>query len=141
MARILTAAEMADKWNRRLAASTPEIRAGIDAVTESPTEKAAVKSRDWQAAMAQDRTRTRFESGLRRVTLADWKRKAIDKGVARIAGGAEAAKPKMEAFAKDFLPFVYGVAEDVRAMPGVTLEDGINRMVTQIRAVAEYKRP
>jgi hypothetical protein len=76
---------------------------------------------------------------LQKVTLDDWK-KAMDKGISRVAGGAEAALPKMEEFMKDFLPYVEEGAAQVRAMPNLTLEDSIARSAAMIRHNANYKK-
>lgn len=140
MARQMTGTDAAAKWARNITNSVPDIRAGVESVTESPTEKAASKSRDWQTAMTAERTRTRFEAGLRRVDLATWKKRTIDKGVARIGSGAEAAKPKMADFLDDFLPHVYAGAQTVRNMPSLTLEDGIARVTAMIRHNAGFTR-
>lgn len=138
--RRMNPGEYAEKQIRRLSAAGPDIRAGVAAVSENPCDKAADKADDWQAAMTLPRTRARFEAGLRRVSLADWKSKMLDVGLGRVAQGAEAARPKMEKFASEFLPHVYDGAEKVKAMPGLTLEDGIARATAMIRHNAEFVR-
>lgn len=140
MGRPLNAGQFADKLIRRLSAAGPDIRAGIEAVTESPTEAAAAKAADWQAQMALPKTRERFEKGLRRVSLADWKKAALDKGVARVSQGVEAARSKIEAFANKFLPHAYAVSAEVKAMPGLTLDDGIARAIHTIRRMADFEQ-
>lgn len=140
MARKMSGAEGAEKWGRNLGGAVADIRAGVDAVTENPCELAAAKAVEWQAAVTAPRARERFEGGLRRVSLAEWKRKTIDVGTGRIASGAAAAVPKMKAFLDEFLPHVYGVAETVRRLPKLTLEDGIARATAQIRGNAEFHR-
>jgi len=136
----MNAGEYAEKQIRRLSAAGPDIRRGVEAVTDNPCDKAADASADWQAKMSLPATRARFESGLRRVSLPEWKRKMLEVGVGRVAQGAEAARSKIEKFASEFLPHVYEGAAKVKAMPGLTLEDGINRAVAMIRHNATFVR-
>ncbi len=107
-------------------------------MTASPTEKAAAKVDDWVNGVA--RSRDKFTRGLRRVTLADWQSAMIEKGVPRIALGAQKAEPKMAAFLTEFLPHVERVAQQVRAMPKGGLENGIARVTAQVRGNAQFRR-
>jgi hypothetical protein len=136
----MTGPDAASKWSRNLGNATQDIRAGVQAVTQSPTEAAASEADLWQQRMQQDQTKARFIAGLRRVTLADWKAAMIDKGLARVAAGASAAVGKMGEFLTEFLPHVYAGAESVRKMPKLTLEDGIQRATAMIRHNATFTR-
>lgn len=127
-----------DKWANNLSASTESIRAGVQAVTVSPTEKAAAKADDWVAGVT--RSKEKFQRGLRRVSNADWQNAMIEKGLPRVASGAQAAKPKMESFMREFLPHVDRVAQQVRAMPKGGIENGIARATAQIRGNATFRR-
>lgn len=140
MAR-LTPEGFADKQIRRLSAAGADMRAGVEAVSENPCELAADKADDWQAKMAQEKTKAKFQAGLRRVSLADWKKKMVDVGIPRVATGISAARPKIVRFATAFLPHAANVSAEVKAMPGVTLEDGIARATHTIRRMAEFKMP
>ncbi len=82
----------------------------------------------------------KFQRNLGRVTLEQWKRAALDKGVNRIASGASASRSKVEQFLGEFLPYVESVASRVRQMPKATLEDRIQRAVAQMRGNAEFRR-
>lgn len=137
---IATADQVADKWSERLSAAQQAITDGVNRVTQSPMALAAAKANQWQQAVGSARAKEKYVSGLNRTTLTDWKSAMLEKGVQRIATGATAAKPKMRAFMAQFLPFVDGVAQRVRAMPKVTLEDGIARATAQIRGNAGFKR-
>jgi len=136
----VSAAELAEKWGRRLKGATQDIRAGIEKVTVSPTEQAAAA----QTKM-RDRLLASIESGkwaarLRTVSLADWKKKALDVGVNRIAAGVDAAGGKMTAFASQLIAHENTVLSEIERLPNVTLEDGINRMTTFVRRMAEFTR-
>ena len=82
----------------------------------------------------------KWEAGLKRVTLQDWKSQMIDKGVGRIAAGLDAAAPKVKEFAAQLLPHIDKVQGEIKNMPDVSLEDNINRMTTFIRGMAKFKR-
>jgi hypothetical protein len=61
-----------------------------------------------------------------------------DKGVQRVASGAQTAQPKMAAFMTEFLPVAESVSQQTKAMPKMTLEDSIARSTVAIRAFAEF---
>jgi len=136
----LTALEYQEKHSRRLKAAVEDVRRGIDRVTESPTAKAAAKQDKMLTNLTAAVSSGKWASGLKRVSLEDWKRKARDVGVNRIAAGIDAAKDKVVAFAEDLLPHIDRQRDKIKAMPDVTLDDNINRMTTFIRGMSEFKR-
>lgn len=134
MARV-TPQEYAEKWARRLRGATEDVRRGIEKVQTAPGEL-AVQNQD---ALLQNFVDS-VNSGLwaartRSVSLQDWKDAAINKGVPRIAAGVEAAQPKMAAMAAELLPIVDAAAAAARALPKVTIEDSIQRMIVFTRAM------
>ena len=136
----LTAAEFQEKHARRLKASTEDIRRGIDRVTENPCEKAAAKQDKMLTNLTTSITNGKWAAGLKRVSLEEWKSKARDIGVNRIAAGIDGAKDKVVAFAEVLLPHIDRQQAKIKAMPDVTLDDNINRMTTFIRGMSEFKR-
>lgn len=136
-----TPAAVAAKFAANLGSATTSITNGVNAVTTAPTAAAAASVSKWQQKMAQASTAQKFVSGLQGVSLQQWQSAMINKGVPRIASGAQAAIPKMTAFYNDFLPFVAGVQAKIKAMPNLTLTDAANRMVANMNAIAGYKKP
>ncbi len=136
----LTAAEVQEKHARRLKGSTEDIRRGIDRVTESPTLKAAAKKDKMLANLTESVNNGKWEAGLKRVTLEEWKKKARDKGVNRIAAGIDDAKEKTTAFFEKLLPHVDKGQEKIKNMPDITLDDNIGRMTEFVRHMATFKR-
>ena len=63
-----------------------------------------------------------------------------DKGIPRYGTGVQQALPKMQAFMGEFLPFLDNLSATVQAMPSLTLEQNIARVVTQVRGAAQFKR-
>jgi len=136
----LSATEFQDKHARRLKAAVEDMRKGIDRVTESPTEKAANRQDKMLTNLTVAVQSGKWAAGLKRVSLEEWKRKARDIGVNRVAAGIDAAKDKVVAFAEELLPYIDHQKAQLASMPDVTLDDNINRMNTFIRGMANFKR-
>jgi len=136
----LTASEFQEKHARRLKASVEDVRKGIDRVTESPTEKAAARQDKMLSNLTASVQSGKWAAGLKRVTLEEWKSKARDIGVNRIAAGIDGAKAKVTNFAEQLLPHIDRQVAKITGMPDVTLDDNINRMTSFIRGMAEFKR-
>ena len=136
----LTPAEFQEKHARRLKAAVEDVRKGIDRVTESPTEKAAAKQAKMLTNLTAAVNSGKWAAGLKRVSLEDWKKQTRDVGVNRIAAGIDAAKSKVIAFAEELLPHIDRGRDKIKAMPDVTLDDNINRMVSFTRHMSELKR-
>jgi hypothetical protein len=139
MAR-LTAVEFQEKHARRLSAAVEDVRKGIDKVTVNPCELAAAKQDKMLAGVMAAVNEGRWAAGLKRVSLDEWKDKAKNIGVGRIAGGIAAAKTKVIAFAEQLLPHIDAQVAKIKGMSDLTLEDNINRMTTFIRGMASFKR-
>lgn len=136
----LTAVEFQEKHARRLKAAVEDVRKGIDRVTENPCEKAALKQDKMLTNLTAAVTSGKWADGLKRVSLEDWKKKARDIGVNRIAAGIDGAKTKVIAFAEQLLPHIDREKAKIAAMPDVTLDDNINRMTSFVRGMANFKR-
>lgn len=132
--------EFREKHARRLKGATEDVRAGIDRVTENPCEKAAAKQDKMLTNLTAAVQSGKWAAGLKRVSLEDWKKKARDVGVNRIAAGIDAAAAKVEAFAEVLLPHIDRGQEKIKGMPDVTLDDNINRMVAFTRHMSGMKR-
>jgi L-amino acid N-acyltransferase YncA len=137
---LLTPEQIADKLIRRGGAAIEDYRAGVTAVTESPTVAAARKIDKMQSrfndAIASGKVKRRMEA----VTIDAWKKATLELGANRLASGLSAAKPKIVAFQTEFQPFQTAVTARTRAMPDTTIEDSINRMVNQVRETAKFVR-
>lgn len=136
----LSAQEFAEKWQRRLQAAAPDIQRGIQRVDTAPTEQAAAKQDKMLANVTAAVQSGKWAAGLRRVTLSDWKKAAVEKGIPRISQGVANAAPKVSDFAGQLLPYQDNLKSQISNMPDLTIEDNINRMTTFIRGMAKFKR-
>lgn len=131
--------EFAEKWSRRLKASLEDIRKGVEKVNEAPSKKAIAKKEKFKQRLIEAIDSGRWERALEKVTLEDWKRAMIQKGLSRIASGVDEATPKMQAFGEALLKHIEAGLKQIEGMPDLTLEDNINRMVAFIRHMAKFR--
>lgn len=134
----LSPADVAAKWVANIGSSTNAIRMGVQAVTTAPGQLASQAADLWQQRVSSQQARDKFSRNTAKVTLEDWRTAMLNKGVPRVATGAQQAQAKFAAFMSQFLPFVNNVAQRVRQMPKATLEDRIARMVAQVRGTAGF---
>lgn len=136
----LTPAQFREKHARNLKGATADIRRGVEAVTESPMEKAAAAQDKMLARVTESITDGTWAARLREVSLPEWKSKMLNVGIGRIAAGIDAAGPKVERFAAELLSYESSLQSTIDAMPDVTLEDSISRMTAWCRGMAEFRR-
>ena len=135
----LTPVQAREKHARNLKGSLTDIRDGINRVTVAPGTKAAAKADKWQMAIASTETKDKWARRVGSVSLEEWKRKAIDKGVPRISGGIDAAAGKMDAFYSQLFPFQESLQGRIAGMPDLTLEDSVARATAWIRGMADFE--
>ena len=135
-----TAQEIARKWQRNLSGSVESIRNGVQDVTVSPTEKAAAKADQYLIGVQSAVDSGKYQAGLRRVTLEQWKQAMLDKGVPRIASGASAGEPKFQEFMAEFLPYIESGQRMLENMPRGGLQENIARSTAMIEHLAGFRR-
>ena len=136
----LTPQQYQEKHARRLTAAGQDMRDGIDRVTVNPCEQAAAKQDKMLANLTASVQNGKWAAGLKRVSLEQWKDRAKNVGVGRVASGIAAAKDKVVAFAEQLLPHIDSGQTKIKTMPDITLEDNIARMDSFIRHMAGFKR-
>ena len=135
----LTPQQIADKWSRNLSSAGESIKQGVDAVTESPTEKAARRVDAYVAGVQRAAANGKWQRGLRNVSIDDWKEAMRTKAVNRITSGAAIAKPKMEAFMSRFMPFVEAAKRELdQSMPRGSFEENKARMNAMIDKLHQF---
>ncbi len=74
------------------------------------------------------------------MTLEDWKAATIAKGAARLAGGAQAAIPKMRAAAAPLLAHIESGMQLLESMPRGTFEENMQRSIAMATHMHSFKR-
>lgn len=136
----MNAADIASRWQNGMAGASEKMRQGIDAVTTSPTEKAASAVDRMLAGLQRAIAEGKVQRGLRRITLEGWKKAAKEKGIPRVASGAAAAKPNVQDFFQEFIPHLEGVVRGLESMPRGDLEQNIARASFVMRENAKFRR-
>jgi hypothetical protein len=124
------------KWVSNLSNATQHITDGVNAVTTAPGVAAARQQQTWLARI--QASAQKWATNVAAVSLQDWQQSMIQTGIPRIAQGAQAKQGKYQAFATKFFPYLQTGVNTVRAMPKVTLQDGINRAVAMINHNAKF---
>jgi len=135
----LTPEQAREKHARNLKASVPDITIGVNAVTEAPGKKAAAKQDKMLRNLTEAVNSGKWAQRVGDVSLEDWKRQMVDKGIPRIAQGIDGSAAKVESFFSQLFPYQDNLQGKLRGMPDLTLEDSINRMTTWVRGMAQFK--
>ena len=136
----ITPAEVAEKHARRLKASTPDIQRGVERVSVAPGQLAAAQTDKMRTNINKALDSGKWARRVSSVPLPEWKSKMINKGIPRIASGVDGAIEKTTSFFAEFLPHLETIQGELESMPSVTLEDGINRAVHNMRRNADFVR-
>jgi len=136
----LTPSEAREKHARRLKGATEDIRRGVASVNTAPGAQAALKVDKMRQKLLEAIDSGKWENGVKRVSLEEWKGKMVSKGIPRIAAGIDDAAGKVEDFYGQLFPYQDRIKAEIERLPDLTLEDSIQRMTTQIRRMAEFKR-
>lgn len=124
----LAASDISEKWNRRMKQSVPDIQKGINAVTESPMEKAVAKQDKMLANVTQAITSGKWAAQTLKTSVADWKTKTAQKVAERLGGGVDAAMDKRRPFDSYLVSTLNAILPAVADAPDMTIEDSVNRV-------------
>ena len=131
-----TAADAAANWAQKLAGATSRIQSGVQSVSVSPGQKAAAQAAVWvqntQAAQS------KFQRNSAAVSLSEWQQATLTKGLPRVAGGASAAQPKMEAFMSKLLPYIGSQLGSLP--PRGTFDQNVARMSAWAQAMHKFTK-
>lgn len=140
MAKKLTPEQIAEKQMRRTKAATQDMVSGVNGVEVAPSKQAVAKKQkainNWNDAMQSGK----WERNLGRVTLEEWKKSMVEKGVARVAAGVDASKDKLVAFYGELIPFQADLSKKIESLPDLTVEDSIQRASTWIRGMSTFRK-
>lgn len=133
-------ATIAAKWAQNLQGAGQAYKDGIMRVTESPMQKAAQNKQGYINGVMEAANSGKWEAGLNRVSLQQWKDAASTAGAARLGSGAQLGKPKMQAFLQQFLPVLANNVAQVRSMPADSFEARKARAIAMMDLNHSFKR-
>jgi len=131
---------VSEKWSRNLAGATDYIRQGVQRVSTAPSELAIANKEKFRRKLIEAIEKGKWESGLRKYTLDQWKKDMLTRGIDRIPSGADAAKDKMSDFYAQLFPHIEAGLKELDRMPSMTLEDSVNRATFWIRHMAKFTK-
>lgn len=137
---MMTPQEQAKKWAENLTRAKSSIRAGINGVTVSPTQKAAAavgKYRDGCTRAADDGA---FVAGCNKVSLQEWKDKSLNKGLANLETGVKEGESRMAAYMTKAAPYFKQAKERAAAVEGSGRAAAIEKMSAVWDVMAELKQ-
>jgi hypothetical protein len=111
---------------------------GVEKVTEAPGIAAAAASDKFRLHILEAIESGRWAGEVSRVTLADWKKAMLEKGIPRIRAGTAGAVPEMEEFGKALFTHIETGQRLLEDKPSVTLDDNIDRMTVFIRHMSTF---
>lgn len=135
---VKTPAEVAAKWQRNSSAAVEDYKKGVQAVTESPTAKAAMQLDRAATNFAAAVSSGRMSRKLQAVSLQSWQNSTAGKGASRFAAGVQGATPKMAAFMTAFLPVAQAASAEVANMPKGTTEAAVDRVRAVITKFKQF---
>lgn len=130
----LTPDQIATNWANNLAAASSKITAGINAVQVAPGQAAARQKAVYQANVVANTDK--WAANTAAVTLQSWQQDTINKGVPRIATGAQAATTKFSAFMTKLLPYI--ASQKAQLPPRGNLQQNISRMTQFVQGMANF---
>lgn len=135
----LTAQQIAEKQVRKAQSSVQDWKDGIMAVKTSPAQAAAARVDAWFAGLQKAYNDGTYQDGLAGVTLQAWQDAAIRKGGTSYAPGIQAAQATIADFHSQRIQHQAGLDQQLAAMPRGDLSTNIQRMVTQVTGMSNFK--
>ena len=132
--------EIADKWGTNLSNATPFMKAGVDRMQVNPAEEAVKALPKMKANLIKAFDDGKVERGLRGVSKERWVenyKKGID---TRLGSGIEKSKEKAGEIFQKIVDYQDSYLPELHNKPNVTLEQGIERAVFNIRKMANFDK-
>jgi len=136
----LSPRDTAQKHADNLKRSAPYIQAGVQRVDVAPGVLAAKAKEKMKRNLNIALDSGKWERRVASVPLSDWKQSMVEKGIPRISAGVDASMDKTADFFGQLFQHQDIIAGELENMADVTLEDGIQKAVHNMRRMADFKR-
>jgi hypothetical protein len=137
--KMKTTSTVAAKWQRGVANSGQQVKDGVMAVRQAPGEKAAAAADLYLQKVQEAVQNQRYQQGCLSVSLSQWQKDMIEKGIQRMSTGATAAMPKFQKFLDFWLPICQQSSDAVAAMPSGTPSASRERMLKNFDILSANK--
>jgi hypothetical protein len=132
----MTPDQIAAHWAQQLAGAGPKIQAGVQGVSAAPGAAAARQKAAYVAGVTAKADK--WASNVAAVSLNEWQQAFINKGLPRIASGAQQAQPKFTQFMSKLLPYQ---KSGVASLPARgNLQQNITRMTQWVNYMAQFQK-
>jgi len=105
-----SASEAVSNWTDAIGRIPAKYKKGVESAS-NVIERSKAAEENWKNAVQEAAAREARRKGLEKISDADWKRAATEKGAARIGPGMQAAKDK----------FARGISEVIGVLQGINL--------------------
>lgn len=131
-----TPEQIAKAWSSGLSSATSKITAGVNSVAVAPGQAAARQKQVYINNVTA--SADKWATNVARVSLSTWQQDMINKGIPRIATGAQAAESKFASFMGQLLPYI---DQGKKSLPARgNLEQNIARMTAWVRHMSNFKK-
>lgn len=139
---IKTAAQASAKWLAGMQNSQTTMQEGVAQVTTAPGTAAANAKQKWIMAMTSQKVQDKWARNVAiGGSLPNWQNAMNTYGIARAIQGAQQKQGKYDTAIAAVLSYEQTLQQQVKAMPSVTPQDRINRMLAWVNGMANYQRP
>jgi hypothetical protein len=139
---IKTPQQAAAKWLAGMQNSTTAMQEGVAAVTVAPGTAAANAKQKWIMAMTSQKVQDKWARNVAiGGSLSNWQNAMNTYGINRATQGAQQKQDKYSSAITSVLEYEARLQQQVKAMPSVTPQDRINRMLAWVNGMANYQRP
>ena len=139
---IKTPAQASAKWLTGMQNSSQAMQEGVNAVTVAPGTAAANARQKWVQAMTSQKVQDKWARNVAiGGSLENWRPAMLNYGVNRAVQGAQEKQAKYTTAITSVLEYETRLQAQVKAMPSVTPQDRINRMLAWVNGMAQYQRP
>lgn len=125
--------QIAANWAAKMQGASANATAGAQAVSTSPGQAAAAQRNAYQQGVQQNVDK--WANNVAAVSTDQWRQAYIQKGVPRMASGAQAAQPKMANFMSQLIPYQQSIQLPARGPKGTN----VGRMTAWHDAMLKFR--
>lgn len=128
------------KWKANAGRASQDYVKGVQAVTTSPTAKAAAAKEKYLQGVMNAAQSGKYEQSLNAVTLQEWKDAAVNKGAKNYQTGVTNISPRAAKAMADVQQYAEQVKQTIASMPNNTEADADARMLEAVKLMRAYRK-